>query len=346
VFAIKPPLQINGKAFTPDGVEGPTLVNVNVRGKRGNIVQTYPSVEYDFIPKEMTLREDDAIHFQWTGSDYNPARGCNDGTGGPPDGNPNNNARADRMNIVEMAATKDNMPMGTIDANYVKNSMFASQTQAETFAFAGQNLDNYQGCKTVETLNAINNDNRRENDPGNCAFMNRAGRVTSKSGRTYFTPYFNQEPVIMTNLGQHQFYSTRNNNFSNRDSKTSYQVIPKSTKSPTKRPTSLPSRRPTQSPVTQAPTMQLTPLSVPVANNPFQGKTDDQIQAASNAAIQATDADNSAAVGVLDPSENDAMSDGTIAACDRVKIVNLSAGSSISPARAALVCAALFGLLL
>ena len=56
---------------------------MSVRGKRGNIVQTFPAVEYDFMPTKLVMDQDDYVHIHWKGSNtHNNGNPAGDGQAG------------------------------------------------------------------------------------------------------------------------------------------------------------------------------------------------------------------------------------------------------------------------
>lgn len=95
------------------------IVNLNVRGKRGNIVQTFPAVEYDFVPTRATINSEDLVHIQWTGSNtHNNGNPGGDGqTGDAGEGR----SGTDRHNFLELLNPSDNFPRPFESATMYKN---------------------------------------------------------------------------------------------------------------------------------------------------------------------------------------------------------------------------------
>jgi len=175
----------------PSGVASTTRIyNLNVRGKRGNIVETYPATEYDFVPQYLTVKVNDYIHFQWTGCDTNPAGNAGEGTD-----------QTDRSNVVQTTSLDKSYP--ATDSWLSHNTpLFGSQGLRQRMAYLGQtNCLNY----SVILANNGGNEGNADADPTNCLKLNAA------------PAYFDGGLVRMNKTGTFFYMSTRNHNFTNRN---------------------------------------------------------------------------------------------------------------------------------
>jgi len=173
------------------------IYNLNVRGKRGNIVQAYPAVEYDFIPEILTVYTGDYIHFQWTGCDKNPAGNAGEGTD-----------QTDRSNIVQIECPDCNYP-ATNDWLAKNSKLFPNAELRKRAAYLDQEKQTPSVCYTYDQLVAANpnNQNQQEQDVHNCMKLNAAPQ------------YFDLGAIKMNTTADFHYMSSRNNNFSNRSQK-------------------------------------------------------------------------------------------------------------------------------
>ncbi|XP_065192631.1 protein DD3-3-like [Sycon ciliatum] len=175
-FAVRP---------RPAELKEAVIHNVQVRGKRGNIVQTYPGVEYDFAPNRLEMASDEYIHFQWTGSNTNPNNNAGQGKQG-----------TDRHNVVMLE-----------EPRYEEGSMPRTSLYGQWGLNYPQHLDNttFLGFNRtdMDTLAFLTSHQFR----GEMSELDDAGT------------YFDMKPRKVTDLGTYHYMCTRNNNFSNRSQK-------------------------------------------------------------------------------------------------------------------------------
>jgi len=145
------------------------------------------------------------LHFQWTGSDFNPNRGPNNAEGW---------RYSDRMNLLEVADDAQNFPVA--DARFQageRTSFFANTETRKRFALLGQEA--ILAAKGGACGDYEDGDDNEQNDPRNCGKLN-AAPAHFDGGLV---------PVHHAVGSSFHFVSTRNNNFSNRAQKWQLSVV-------------------------------------------------------------------------------------------------------------------------
>eukprot|EP00808_Paulinella_micropora_P014542 g51224.t1 len=194
----------------PPAFVGKKIYNLNVRGKRGNIVQTFPAVEYDFMPNHMHVNATDLVHVQWTGSNtHNNGNPAGDGQAGD-DGV--GDSGTDRHNLVQIDRSDENYP---VPLDKYSDHMFK-----------------YIDCYDLNGTKIETADNTKPKWLNCALILTTSGQIRKEeqvaASAADWDPYMNKAPASLVGgvvLGfksippqgkAFEYMSTRNNNFGSR----------------------------------------------------------------------------------------------------------------------------------
>lgn len=200
------------------------IYNLNVRGKRCNIVQCFPSVEYDFMPNHLEVTDQDIVHIQWTGSNtHNNGNPAGDGQAGDAG---EGTRGTDRHNFVQMLNRNDADFGGSFPAPWAQNTLFKNMEDA---------MSPEKMIQDEDAVTGVSWDKVKENWSVRMATAGFYKGYGWNTGETEMVPVPREDNTAELNVllnnapasypgglfrfkkGRYNYMCTRNHNFSNRD---------------------------------------------------------------------------------------------------------------------------------
>lgn len=186
----------------PAAFNNKNIFNLNVRGKRGNIVQTYPSVEYDFVPNRLHVKVGDLVHLQWTGS--NTHNNGNPGGDGQTGDAGQGQTGTDRNNFVQLLRLDDNYPMPYDKFQEKEKNMFVGST---CYNHDGTLISDWVDCALIAATSGYFRSKTAVDDTLNVQMNNAPASLVGGV------------VMSMNTAGTYHYMSSRNNNLTNRSQK-------------------------------------------------------------------------------------------------------------------------------